>query len=128
MADILLDEHGDIWIDESRGDIRLTDSIRQEVKIHLLWLFDEWRLGPSLGFPWFESVLIKNPNIPKIRTRIREEVMSVEGVTSCTITGTSHNRRDRTAVFTFTFTIGEEEYEEEIALCLSTGLPFRAQT
>lgn len=123
--DILLDENGDIYLDESIPDIALTDSVRQKVRIHLRWLFSEWRLGPALGFPWFEQVLVKNPNIPKIRTRIRDEVMSVEGVTSCKVTNVNYNQRTRNALFTIQFTVGQETYEEEVALCLSTGLPLK---
>lgn len=53
----------------------------QAVRIRLLWFFDEWRLGPAFGFPYFENMFVKNPNETKLRYLLRETVMSVEGVT-----------------------------------------------
>ena len=76
--DILLLKAGDLHITDT-GDILLTDSIqknfpttgnlsvRQAVLIRLRWFFAEWRFSPQAGFPYFEEVLIKNPNIPKIK-------------------------------------------------------------
>lgn len=66
MLDIRLNEDGDIAISKN-GDISTTESVRQAVMIRLRWIYDEWRLGPELGFPWFEEVFIKNPNTIKIK-------------------------------------------------------------
>ena len=60
MIDILLEEDGDIAVSEV-GDISITNSVRQAVLIRLRWIYNEWRLGPELGFPWFEQVFVKNP-------------------------------------------------------------------
>ena len=78
MTDIRLGKDGDIVVSEI-GDISLTESVRQAVLIRLRWIYQEWRLGPEMGFPWFEEVFIKNPNTVKIRSLIRDEIMQVEG-------------------------------------------------
>ena len=88
MVDIKLNRDGDIDV-SAIGDISLTESVRQAVLIRLRWIYDEWRLGPELGFPWFEEVFVKNPNTVKIRSLIRDEIMQVEGVTRSTMTGQS---------------------------------------
>ena len=80
MIDLKLNATGDLDI-SAAGDISSTDSIIQAVRIRLLWFFGEWRLMPSLGFPYFENLLVKNPNESKLRHLIRETVMSVDGVT-----------------------------------------------
>ena len=80
MIDLKLDATGDLEL-SAAGDISATDSIVQAVRIRLLWFFGEWRLMPSLGFPYFENLLVKNPNESKLRHLIRETVMSVDGVT-----------------------------------------------
>ena len=67
MTDIRLGKDGDIVVSEI-GDISLTESVRQAVLIRLRWIYQEWRLGPEMGFPWFEEVFIKNPNTVKIQT------------------------------------------------------------
>lgn len=79
MLDIRLNEDGDIAISKN-GDISTTESVRQAVMIRLRWIYDEWRLGPELGFPWFEEVFIKNPNTIKIKTLVRDEILKVKEV------------------------------------------------
>lgn len=115
MTDMLIGKDGDILLTED-GDIVLTESIRQRVLIRLRWILNEWKFGPALGFPWFEEVLVKGPNIPKIQARLREEVMKVEGVTGCTVTEAEFDRRLRSARFRFVFTAGKETFTEEVAL------------
>lgn len=68
MVDIRLDKNGDIDV-SAVGDIFITESVRQAVLIRLRWFFGEWRLGPEMGFKWFEEVFVKNPNLVKIRIR-----------------------------------------------------------
>lgn len=83
MIDLKLDSNGDLEL-SAAGDVIPTDSIAQAVRIRLLWFFEEWRLGPELGFPYFEHLFVKNPNEMKLRHLIRETVMAVEGVTDVT--------------------------------------------
>ena len=63
--------------------------------IRLRWIYQEWRLGPEMGFPWFEEVFIKNPNTVKIRSLIRDEIMQVEGVTAAEVTSVDYDRAQR---------------------------------
>lgn len=115
MSDILLTSQGDIFVSPV-GDIVLTESIVQEVLIRLRWIKDEWRLGPDFGFTWFEDVLVKNPNRDVIRQLIREEIMQVEGVTDAEVSETSYSRAERKASFQIQFTVGEEQYTEEVTM------------
>lgn len=114
MPDMRLNGQGDLLVTED-GDIMLTDSIRQAVMIRLRWLLAEWRLGPDLGFPWFQQVLVKNPNLARIRSEIQRTVLSVKGVTSCRVTKVNYNRGSRRASFSFTFTVGKQTFDEEVA-------------
>ena len=95
MIDLKLDATGDLEL-SAAGDISATDSIVQAVRIRLLWFFGEWRLMHSLGFPYFENLLVKNPNESKLRHLIRETVMSVDGVKD--VTDISFDIDKRTAV------------------------------
>lgn len=115
MVDIKLDENGDIDV-SAVGDISLTNSIRQAVLIRIRWIYGEWRLGPEIGFPWFEEVFVKNPNITKIRGLLREEIMRVEGVTSAEVTSVNYDSAKRIATVAFKFTVGEDEFKEEVKL------------
>ena len=109
MSDIRLDKSGDIEVSPT-GDIYLTESVRQAVLIRLRWIWNEWRLGPELGFPWFEEVFVKNPNTVKIRSLIRN------GVTAAEVTSVSYDRAKRAATFVFVCTVGDATYREEVTL------------
>ena len=96
------------------GDISATDSVVQAVRVRLLWFFQEWRLGPGFGIPYFEEILVKNPNEVKVRHLIREAVMSVDGVTNVQGVGLDIDKKTRRATVTVTFTTTEQTYKEEV--------------
>ena len=103
MLDFKLTKSGDLELTDG-GDILTTESVCQAVRVRLLWFFDEWRLGPDMGFPYFENVFVKNPSESKIRHLIRETVMSVDEVTDVTEISFSLNSRTREAAITVSFT------------------------
>jgi hypothetical protein len=113
--DILLSLDGDLIISE-RGDISLTDSIRQAIRIRLLWFFSEWRFEPHWGIPYFEQVFIKNPNITRIRGIIRREIMTVEGVDSVASVNIHVDTVSRRAGINFTVKIGNDNYSDEVLI------------
>lgn len=113
MIDLKLDNTGDLELTQL-GDILPTDSIAQAVRVRLLWFFEEWRLGPDLGFPYFEHLFVKNPNETKLRHLIRETVMEVEGVTDVTDITFTVDRKQRTAAIAVTFTTDEDTFREEV--------------
>lgn len=113
MIDLKLDKTGDLELTQL-GDILPTDSIAQAVRVRLLWFFKEWRLGPDLGFPYFEYLFVKNPNEAKLRHLIRETVMEVEGVADVTDITFTVDRKRRTATIAVTFTTDEDTFREEV--------------
>lgn len=115
MFDIRLDKNGDIAISPT-GDISTTESVRQAIMIRLRWIYEEWRLGPEFGFPWFEEVFVKNPNTVKIKTLVKEEIMKVEEVKAATVLSVDYDPAKRTAVFRYTVTVGEDTFREEVTL------------
>ena len=82
MKDLLLTRDGDLYINPATGDIEITDSVEQAIRIRLLWFWREWRLGPDHGIPYREEILIKAPNKLRIRQLFREAIMSVDEVQS----------------------------------------------
>lgn len=115
MLDIMLNADGDIRISVS-GDISTTESIRQAVRVKLRWIYGEWRLGPELGFPWFEEVFVKNPNVAKIKSLIRDKVLEVSGVDSVSVAAVNYDQKERTVSVKYTVTIGKETFREELTL------------
>lgn len=115
MLDIKLNAEGDLDVSTS-GDISMTESVRQAVLIRLRWIYDEWRLGPEYGFPWFEEVFVKKPNTVKIKQLIREEILKVSEVRAADVTKVDYDPAKRTAKFYYTVKVGEETYREEVTL------------
>lgn len=115
MLDVKLNTDGDLDV-SAFGDISMTESVRQAVLIRLRWIYDEWRLRPEYGFPWFEEVFIKNPNTIKIKTLVRDEILKVKEVKAATVTSVDYNPAKRTATFRYTVTVGEDTFREEVTL------------
>ena len=82
MKDLLLTRDGDLYINPATGDIEITDSVEQAIRIRLLWFYNEWRLGPEHGIPYYEEILVKGPNKLRIRQLFREAILSVAEVES----------------------------------------------
>ena len=115
MVDILLDKTGDIKVSKT-GEITVTESVNQAVKIHLKWMLGEWRLGDRLGFPWIEDILVKNPDLSRVKMLVRNEIMSTEGVVDANVTYINYDPANRTVSIQYTVQVGEEVYREEVIL------------
>ncbi len=115
MTDIKLNSEGDIAV-SNMGDISLTESICQAVLVRLRWIYGEWRLGPEFGFAWFENVFVKSPNLERICSLIRTEIMDVEGVKKASVSVKAHDKKKREVIFAYTFSTDDETYNEEVTL------------
>lgn len=115
MIDIALDNNGDIAVSEI-GDISITESICQAIEIRLKWILNEWRLGPELGFDWFDEVFIKNPNTENIKQLIRSEILQVDGVEDAEVTSADYDTRNRKASFICSVTVQGEIYTKEVEI------------
>lgn len=115
MIDLKLDKNGDLALSDS-GDISVTDSIIQAVRIRLLWFFGEWRLSPTMGFPYFEHLFVKNPNETKLRHLIRETVLQVDGVADVSEIVFQIDRKMRQSTIFLTVKTDEDIFREEVKL------------
>ena len=113
MIDIALDKNGDIAIAED-GNISITDSVCQAVMIRLRWIKEEWRLGPELGFSWFEDVFVKNPHLENVKQLIRNEIIQVEGVEDANVAKIDYQPAERRVQFTCTIRVNGETYNKEV--------------
>ena len=115
VKDILLQPDGDLLVSDN-GDIVITDSVRQAIRIRLRWFFDEWRLGPTFGIPYYEEVFIKKPNENRIRQLVRDEIMSVEEVNDVKDITIKIDNGGRTASILYTAVTAEETFREEMMI------------
>lgn len=82
MSDITLDSSGDLFISES-GDLVLNqkaDAVRQHLEQRIKTGFREWFLDRSIGIPYFEHVLVKNPNVTVIDSLFKSTILDTPGV------------------------------------------------
>lgn len=80
--DLALDtQTGDLCLD--CGDIATVsgvDAIRQSLSIRLRFLKGEWFMDPSIGVPYFERILVKNPNVQDAQAILRQVILTTPGV------------------------------------------------
>jgi hypothetical protein len=79
---LLPDADGDIAIVNGRWTFaRGVTAIEQGIQARLGVLLGEWFLDESVGVPYYQSVLVKNPNETLIREVIRRALAATPGVT-----------------------------------------------
>lgn len=113
--DIKIGRDGDIELSVS-GDIQLTESIQQDILIHLRWIFAEWRLGPEFGLPYFEDILVKAPRVEAIKRDIINEIMKCNKVVDAEITLFDFNQAERTLRVRYKAYTDEESFMDEVKL------------
>ncbi len=115
MRDILLDKSGDIALD-AEGDITLADSPVQAVMIKVRWFFNEWVFDPEKGIPYYDSVLVKKPDIEGIKKMLTRQIMEVDTVVEVSDMQISVRAAGREAEVRFRFRTNEGTYFEEVVL------------
>ena len=115
MKDILLTPDGDLHVSET-GDICITDSVRKAAQIRLQWFLGEWRFAPAFGVPYYEDILIKKLNITRIRSIVRNEVMSVAEVKDVSNIAIDINAPARKAAIALDIVTAEDSYREEVLI------------
>lgn len=102
LRDIKLDANGDI--DISQQDLQLVgdlEAVEQSVKIRLQFFRGEWFSDESIGLPYFESVLIKNPNANLLSAVFRSEILGTVGIDSLASLTLSQNSATRKLAVNF---------------------------
>lgn len=90
MADISLDldpisdTYGDLLI--VNGDLVITpttlDAIQQHILQRLRMYLGEWFLDNTIGLPFYQQILVKNPNQGNIDALFRNQILGTPGVIS----------------------------------------------
>ena len=83
MSDIALDSDGDILIENNamvlaEGD----DAIVQQLTIRFRFVLGEWFLDIRLGIPYFGEILIKNPDLSRVRGIFKQTILTTPGIDS----------------------------------------------
>jgi len=77
MKDLALDKdtHDLIYTGSDLLMVDELDQIEQSLKERLLFYRQEWFLDTTSGIPFYDDILVKNPNVPNIENIIKAEIM-----------------------------------------------------
>ena len=121
--DVKLDADDDL--DVSTGDlVKLTgaEAIRQQLKIRLRLFLGEWFLDTRVGMPYYETVLVKNPNTQAVRALFQEAILGTPGVTETSDVALEYDGATRALAVTFrAVTVDDEQLDFSETFIIGAG-------
>lgn len=75
--------------------VESVDQIMQNLAIRLRFFLGEWYLDTTLGIPFYEMILRKNPNQIQIESILKNEIVTTFGVERLTSFESSYNENTR---------------------------------
>jgi hypothetical protein len=64
------------------GQLQLSGGLAQRIDCYLRTFLGEWWADPTLGVPYFQEILKKNPDLSVVRQAILSVILQVPGVVS----------------------------------------------
>lgn len=83
MSSLKLDTTGDLAL-ENNSFVLLTDTqeeTAQRLQTKFRFFLGEWHLDRRIGLPYYQKILVKNPNLEEIEEIFREVILADEAVT-----------------------------------------------
>ena len=103
--DLRLDALGDLdFSDDALHLVDGADAIAQHVQFRLRLFKGEWFLDAAIGMPYYDTVLVKAPDLIAIRSEIRQAILSTPGVASLDGLDLAFDRAARTLSVSFAAT------------------------
>lgn len=97
------------------GDLDLTghrlnittgeEAIEQNLRIRLRFFLEEWFLDTRQGIPYFQEVLIKNPNLLLLQSIFRTAILETTGISTVTKLTVELDKTNRTLSLFFAATM-----------------------
>jgi len=82
MGSFLLDDDGDLDITNNRLSLTQgAQAIQQHLKVKFKLFQGEWFLDTSIGVPYYESILVKGPNIVVVSEILKATILETPGIT-----------------------------------------------
>lgn len=86
-----------------------SDAIAQQLELRLRMFLGEHFLDTRLGIPFYRDVLVKNPNIPLLRSIFKEAILTTPGVVSLQDLQVVVNAAARQLELSFSATVDTDE-------------------
>lgn len=81
MSSFALDINGDL--DTTGNELKLTqgiEAIRQHLQVKFRLFLGEWFLDTTVGVPYYESILVKGPNLVLVSDLLKATILETPGV------------------------------------------------
>ena len=109
---------GDLLIENFDAQlVRDLDSVEQALRVRLQFFLGEWFLDTTAGIPFYEDILIKNPNIPNIESILKAEILETEDVIELLSFDTTFENR----ILAVSFKVRTEYGDTDITTSLFPG-------
>lgn len=95
--------------------LRTIDTLEQRIRTRMQTFMGEWYLNEEMGVPYFQEVLVKNPDVARVRALLLAALLSVEGVKQVTKFNVAFIPGDRRFAVDF-HCISDDEEEVEGSL------------
>lgn len=99
-----LDANGDKAVEN--GDFVMIDGVDEIVQFlsqSLRFIQQEWFLDETLGFPWFDDVFVKNPDLNAITAIFKTYIINIPGILELTQFDLDYDPNARTLTITGNF-------------------------
>lgn len=114
----------DLKIDWTTGDLAVVngnfvlidgiEAIAQSVRCRLQMFEGEWFLDETDGMPYFQTILVKNPNMDAIREAFRKRILGTVGVKDLLTLDLSYTSSARTLRVSFRASTDEGELSQTV--------------
>lgn len=117
MSQLSMTDAGDLELSQNKFSIVTgIDEIRQRCIQNLRTFLGEWFLDTTIGVPYFQAILVKNPQENVVDTFLKNEILSTPGVVELLEYDADFDSSIRTLNVTFKVDtdVGELTISEEI--------------
>ena len=94
-------------LDLSGGQLQLVGGaawVRQAIQTSISLVLGEWFIDPTVGMPYFDQVLVKNPNLSLVRSVFKKAILAVPHVTGLPTLDLNFDRAARELSLSFVAT------------------------
>jgi len=85
MSSFQLDNDGDLLVTNNRLTLTTgAEAVKQHLQSRLRTFLGEWFLDTSIGVPWFQEVLVKQPSFQVIQSVLKSIIVDTPGILELT--------------------------------------------
>lgn len=86
MSSFQLDNDGDLLV--TNNSLTLTEgaeAVKQHLQSRLRTFLGEWFLDTSIGVPWYQEVLVKQPSFQVVQSVLKSIIVDTPGILELTL-------------------------------------------